>query len=69
MPKTNTSNKYWNCKDTMPKSKYLLTIDNKDYYHNGKQYLYRKHLGKKKKSRLTPVKTHTFVKKLINRLV
>lgn len=51
----------------MNKSTFLVTIGKRDFYYNGKQYLFKKHLGKYRRSKLTPIKTKNFVNLLLRK--
>lgn len=52
----------------MCKAKFVVTLGERDYYYNGRQYFYRKHTKKLKKSKLMPIKTQTLVKKLVKKI-
>lgn len=48
-------------------SKFLITIGKRDFYYNGRQYLFRRHLGKIRRGKLEPIKTSTFVNLLLRK--
>ena len=49
----------------MSQSKFLIAINKKDYYYNGKQFLYKKKLGKNRFTKFKPIKTISFVKLIL----